>query len=109
CAAVNVSAVRGDAAQSPMKPGGADFMNAQGSESGDLPVVAQVAFELRLQPRESRTDLVGRLECFGCDRNETLLVAGSNSKQRLVSSLEAGRRQFRFRKTVKGVVVGDID
>ena len=64
-AAVDVSAVRRDAAQSPMKPRGADFVQAKRSESRDLPVMTQVAFELRLKPRKAGTDRVGCLECFG--------------------------------------------
>ena len=40
-------------------------MNTEGGKGRDLPGVAEAAFELRLQPRESRTNLVGYLQCFG--------------------------------------------
>ena len=86
------------------------FRGCRGRRNGrDLPITTQVAFELRPQPRESRTDAVGFLKRIGRNRDKTLVAVGLDSKQRFVGGPEAGRRQLGFREAAKGPVIGDID
>ncbi len=84
-------------------------MNPEGRKGWDLPITAQLTFELRSELRKSGADVVGLLERIGRNRDKALVADGFDPKQRLVRGPKTGRRQLRFREAMKGPVIGGVD
>ena len=67
-------------------------MESEGGKSWNLPIVAQLAFQLWPELCERRANAISLLKRIGRNRNKALITGGFDSKQRLVGGPKTGCR-----------------